>query len=194
MPKLTDTQTIILSRATTRPDNLAMPLPDGLHGAAAKKAVAAMITRGWLEEVETNLRKDEPLWRETGDGHGTTLIATEAGLAAIGIEPVAVTTMTNVGHAKLEQAPETKDTPATSTDPAAPKPIAIRTGTKQAQIIAMMQRPEGAAIAEIVEATSWQPHSARGMISGALKKKLGLEITTVIDSERGRVYHIHGSR
>ncbi|MGO4917739.1 hypothetical protein [Pseudogemmobacter sp. W21_MBD1_M6] len=31
MPKLTKTQTIILSRAATRPDNLAMPLPDGLH-------------------------------------------------------------------------------------------------------------------------------------------------------------------
>ena len=194
MPKLTDTQTIILKRAATRPDNLAMPLPEGLHGAAAQKSVAAMITRGWLEEVEANLRKGQPLWRETGDGHGTTLIATEAGLAAIGIEPVVVTTMTNLEQAKLEQAPETKDTPETSTDPAAPKPIAIRTGTKQAQIIAMLQRPEGAAIAEIVEATSWQPHSARGMISGALKKKLGLEITTVIDSERGRVYHLHGSR
>ncbi len=35
MPKLTDTQTIILSRAATRPDNLAMPLPEGLAGAAA---------------------------------------------------------------------------------------------------------------------------------------------------------------
>ena len=29
MPKLTDTQTIILSRAATRPGNLAMPLPEG---------------------------------------------------------------------------------------------------------------------------------------------------------------------
>ena len=88
MPKLTDTQTIVLSRAATRPGNLAMPLPDGLHGAAAKKAVAAMISRGWLEEVEADLRRKDPLWRETGDGHGTTLIATEAGLEAIGIEPV----------------------------------------------------------------------------------------------------------
>ena len=40
-----------------------------LHGAAAQKAVAAMITRGWLEEVEANLRRGEPMWRETGDGH-----------------------------------------------------------------------------------------------------------------------------
>ena len=79
MPKLTDTQSTILSRAATRPDNLAMPLPEGLAGAAAKMAIGKMIERGWLEEVEANLRRGEPIWRETGDGHGTTLIATEAG-------------------------------------------------------------------------------------------------------------------
>ena len=164
MPKLTDTQTIVLSRAATRPDNLAMPLPDGLHGAAAQKAVTAMITRGWLEEVDANLRKGEPLWRETGDGHGTTLIATEAGLEAIGIAPVAA-----------------RDTP---------KPIAIRAGTKQAQIIALLQRPEGASIAEIVEVTGWAAHSARGMISGGLKKKLGLPVNSEKVDGRGTVYKL----
>jgi len=164
MPKLTDTQTIVLSRAASRPGNLAMPLPEGLHGAAAQKAVTAMITRGWLEEVEANLRRGEPMWRETGDGHGTTLIATEAGLEAIGIEPVVAS-----------------DTP---------KPVAIRAGTKQAQIIALLQRPEGASIAEIVEATGWLAHSARGLISGGLKKKLGLQITTQKEQGRGSVYRI----
>ena len=69
MTKLTETQTIILTRAATRPGNLAMPLPEGLHGAAAKMAVTRMITNGWLEEVEANLRRGEPMWRETGDGH-----------------------------------------------------------------------------------------------------------------------------
>jgi len=49
MPKLTDTQSLILNRAATRPGNLAMPLPDGLHGAAAKKVVTMMTDRGWLE-------------------------------------------------------------------------------------------------------------------------------------------------
>ena len=164
MPKLTDTQTIILSRAATRPGNLAMPLPEGLHGAAAKMAVNRMITNGWLEEVDADMRRGEPLWRETGDGHGTTLIATEAGLEAIGIEPVVAS-----------------DTP---------KPVAIRAGTKQAQIIALLQRPEGASIAEIVDATGWLAHSARGMISGGLKKKLGLVVTSVKDDGRGRIYRL----
>jgi len=184
MPKLTDTQTILLSRAATRPGNLAMPLPEGLHGAAAQKAVTAMIARGWLEEADADLRRGEPLWRETGDGHGTTLIATEAGLEAIGIEPVAASAVASVRkakpHADAEAAPTIE----------APKPVAIRAGTKQAQIIALLQRPEGASIAEIVEATSWQAHTVRGAISGALKKKLGLQITSVKEKGRGSVYRI----
>jgi hypothetical protein len=190
MPKLTDTQTIILSRAATRPDNLAMPLPKGLHGAAAQKAVTAMITRGWLEEVEANLRRGEPLWRETGDGHGTTLVATEAGLAAIGIEAVVATTMNNLRKSKLELASAPKDAAEASADPATPKPVVIRAGTKQAEIIALIQRPQGASISEIVEVTGWAAHSARGMISGGLKKRLGLPIISEKVDQRGTVYKL----
>ena len=181
MPELTDTQTIILSRAATRPGNLAMPLPGGLHGAAARMAVAAMIVRGWLEEVEADLRRGDPLWRETGDGHGTTLVATEAGLEAIGIEPVVAKATSASRKAKPDPA-------LTPQSPDAPKPVAVRAGTKQAQIIALLQRPEGASIGEIVEATGWQAHSARGMISGALKKKLGLAVTSEKVDGRGTVY------
>ena len=194
MPKLSDTQSIILSRASTRPDNLAMPLPEGLAGAAAKMAVAKMIERGWLEEVEANLRRGEPLWRETGDGHGTTLIATEAGLAVIGIEPVVATTMTNLRKAKLEVVTAPKNAAETSSDPGIPKPVVIRAGTKQAAIIALLERPEGASISEISNMTGWAPHSARGMIAGALKKRLGLQISTSSQDKRGRVYHICDSR
>ena len=88
MTKLTETQTIILSAGAQRPDNIALPLPKGLAGAAAKMAVTKMIERGWLQEVDANIRRGEPLWCETGDGHGTTLVVTEAGLLAIGIEPI----------------------------------------------------------------------------------------------------------
>jgi hypothetical protein len=63
-----------------------------------------------------------------------------------------------------------------------------RHGTKQAQIIALLQRSEGASIAEIVEATGWQAHSARGLISGGLKKKLGLPVTAEKITGRGTVY------
>ncbi|MCE8531534.1 DUF3489 domain-containing protein [Ruegeria pomeroyi] len=179
MPKLTDTQSNILSRAAARPGNLALPLPDGLHGAAARTVVEKMIACGWLEEVDTDLRRGEPLWRETGDGHGTTLITTEAGLAAIGIEPVVAGVVARARRAKVETGGKTEVPPTSG-----------RTGTKQAQVIALLQRPEGASIAEIVAATGWQPHSARGMIAGALKKRLGLPITAEKIEGRGTVYRI----
>ncbi len=175
-PKLTDTQAIILSTAANRPENIALPLPSELVGAAAKMAVTKMIERGWLQEVDANLRRNEPLWRETGDGHGTTLVATEAGLLAIGIEPLVAKTMVAI----REHAAKTP----------APKPRAQRAGTKQAQIIAVLQRPEGATIAEIVAATSWQAHTVRGVISGVLKKKLGLVVRLTKEDGRGAVYRI----
>ena len=53
-----DTQSLILSRAATRPGNLALPLPEGLVGAAAKMVVGKMIARGWLDEVEQGSRDD----------------------------------------------------------------------------------------------------------------------------------------
>ena len=190
MPKLTDTQTIVLSRAASRPGNLAMPLPEGLHGAAVQRAVTAMITRGWLEEVEANLRRGEPIWRETGDGHGTTLIATEAGLQAIGIEPVVASAVASARKAKLELVTGPKDASEASPNPSTPKPVAIRAGTKQAEIIALIQRREGASIAEIVEATGWLAHSARGLISGGLKKKLNLPITSEKVAGKGTVYKL----
>ena len=186
MPKLTDTQTIILTGAASRPGNLAMPLPKGLAGAAAKMAVSKMIERGWLEEIDANLRRHEPLWRETGDGHGTTLIATEAGLDAIGIAPIVASTVSNIRKAR----PAAKSTEVSADASAGPKLVSILQCTKQALLIEMLQRPEGASITEIVKELDWQPHTARGAISGALKKKLGLPITSEKHPERGTVYKL----
>ena len=176
MTKLTGTQTTILTAGAQRPDNIAVPLPKGLAGAAAKMAVTKMIERGWLQEVDANLRRGEPLWRETGDGHGTTLVVTNAGLLAIGIEPVVV--KTEVAIQKHEDgAPVSK----------VPTP---RAGTKQAMLIALLQAPDGATMGEIVVATGWLAHTARGAMSGALGKKLGLVVTSAKEEDRGRVYRI----
>jgi hypothetical protein len=64
-----------------------------------------------------------------------------------------------------------------------------RTGSKQAQIIDLFQRAEGATVAEVIAATGWQPHTVRGIVSGTLKKKLGLTVISAKE-ERGRVYRI----
>lgn len=146
---------------------------------------------GWLEEVEADARR-EPLWRETGDGQGTTLIATEAGLAAIGIEPLVAEAVLGArrGSAaqKAEGAKAADETIAAGADETPSG--TIRAGTKQAQIIALLQRPEGAAVTEIAAQTGWQAHTIRGAISGALKKKLGLPITAEKEEGRGTVYRI----
>jgi hypothetical protein len=176
MTKLTETQTIILSAGAQRPDNIALPLPKGLAGAAAKMAVTKMIEHGWLQEVDANLRRKEPLWRETGDGHGTTLVVTEAGLLAVGIEPMVVKTMIEI-HKDANEVPK-------------PKPPTQRTGTKQARLIALLQAPEGATMEAIIAATGWQAHTVRGAMSGALGKKLGLVVTSAKEAVRGRVYRV----
>ena len=62
--------------------------------------------------------------------------------------------------------------------------------TKQQIMIDLLRRPEGAGIEEITAATGWQSHTVRGAMSGALKKKLGLEITSKKVEGLGRVYRI----
>ena len=166
MTKLSETQTLILSRASRQEDSIALPLPDRLRGGAANKVIGALVAKGFLEEVDADLRKGEPFWRKTGDGHGTTLVITDAGLKAIGIET---------------------ETP--QPDQAQPKPK-LRAGTKQAMLIGMLEAPKGATIAEITKATSWQPRTVRGAMSGAIKKRLGLTITSEKVADRGRVYRI----
>lgn len=165
MTKLSDTQALILSAAAQRPEHIALPLPESLRGGAAAKVVGAMLAKGLLEEVDADMHKNDPVWRESGDGHAVTLIATDAGLAAIGIEPE---------HAQTELQ----------------KPPTLREGTNQATLIAMLRTPDGATIEEIIAAIGWQSHTVRGAISGALKKKLGLEVTSEKVENRGRVYKL----
>ena len=67
-----------------------------------------------------------------------------------------------------------------------------RDNSKQAQVIAMLKRPEGATIAQICAATGWQAHTVRGTFAGAFKKKLGLEITSSKEQGSERIYTIAG--
>lgn len=188
MTTLTDIQSIILSAAAQRADRIALPLPQNLRGGAATKVVGTMLAKGLLEEVDADLRKRELVWRETGDGHGVTLVATNAGLDAIGIEHEAGSA--NAAPMDAPDAPIQVSAPHTPTTGAAPTPRAPREGTKQAQLIDMLSRPEGATLDEIATALAWAKHTARGALSGALKKRLGLVITSKKVDGRGRVYQI----
>lgn len=68
--------------------------------------------------------------------------------------------------------------------------LRTRDNSKQAQVITMLQSPEGATIAQIMDATGWQAHTVRGTFAGAFKKKLGLDITSTKEAGGERTYRI----
>lgn len=192
MTKLSDTQAIILSAAAQRDDRNVLPLPGSLRGGAAAKVVGAMLSRGLIAETTTDsqTKADAALnriWRNDKDGRAILLHITNAGLAAIGVEPESGDSApTGADEAPSAEAPQ--DAPAEPDR--APEARTPRTGTKQAKLIEMLRADGGATIDEIVAETGWQPHTVRGAIAGALKKKLGLEVTSEKVEDRGRVYSL----
>ncbi|WP_136646627.1 DUF3489 domain-containing protein [Tabrizicola sp. YIM 78059] len=192
MTKLSDTQAIILAAAAQRGDRNLLPLPGSLRGGAAVKVIGALLARGLVAEIVTDSRTkaDAALnrfWRNDADGRAILLRITDAGLAAIGIEPEDA----NCAPADADEPPS--DAPATDTPTeteTASKARTPRGGTKQATLIAMLRAPDCATIEEIMGATGWQSHTVRGAMAGALKKKLGLEVTSEKVEGRGRVYKL----
>ena len=77
--------------------------------------------------------------------------------------------------------------------PAQGKPVRTRADSKQALVIGLLQRPEGATIAQIMEATGWQQHTVRGTLAGTLKKRLGLVISSNKEAGGQRVYRIEST-
>ncbi len=193
MTRLTDTQRIILSAASQRTDRLALPLPKSIKGGAALKVINPLIEKDLLEEVAANRKLGDPVWRDTGDGHAVTLIITDKGLEAIGVEPdrpqgaAHETTQAEEAHEAATAPAKAGAQPASAAEQREAKP---REGTKQSAMIDMLRQPEGATIDEIAAATGWQRHTIRGAMAGALKKKLGLTIASDKVEGRGRVYKI----
>ena len=66
-------------------------------------------------------------------------------------------------------------------------------GPKSGQIVSLLQRQNGASIAELMKATGWQAHSVRGFISGTLKRKQGLVVTSTVEEGKDRRYVIVGA-
>ena len=151
------------------------------------------------------------IWRNDEEGHSVLLRITPVGLDAInvdrqptGAEGPALAAAAYRFNAGPNSAGESAARESTATDTAlakapAKKPATMgadaattrttRDGSKQARLIAMLRRKEGATIAQIVEATGWQPHTVRGAFAGALKKRLGLSVTSE-KVEGVRVYRI----
>ena len=77
---------------------------------------------------------------------------------------------------------------ATRKSPRAKTPP-TKTNTKQGQLLALLRRPQGTTIEHAAKTLAWQPHSVRGMISGVLKKHLGLTVTSE-KGDSGRIYRV----
>ena len=198
MSKLSDTQAIILSAASQRPDGNLLPLPGSLRGGAAAKVVAALLARGLAEErvLDRTTKADAALntvWRNLDDGRGVLLRdhrrrARRARHRADGAPAAAAQA---ARRAPADQGRRARSAAAAG----APQRRRVarrqaREGTKQALLVDLLGRAEGATIAEIVAATGWQPHTVRGAFAGALKKRLGLTVTSEKVEGRGRVYRL----
>ena len=202
MTKLSDTQAVILSAASQRDDGAVLPLPETLKlkGGAADKVLGSLKAKGLIDRQGTPRGDDPP-----------PLCITRAGLKSIGV--AAEDTGSDTAPAEADTGATPADAgvqaveapaPATRADSAASptkskakakgtkrgkaapanKPTP-RAGTKQALMIEMLERPEGATVEQIAEATGWQKHTIRGAISGALKKKLGLTVEATRTREVG---------
>lgn len=189
-PKLSDSQLVVLSTACQRPDAYVFPVTLKLKGNAIGNVLKSLLTKELLEEIPG--RADDTIWRYDDDGTPLTLRATQAAFEALGIEPddaPAGADSSEEAEAAEDDATEEESAPVV---PSAAHARKTRDNSKQAQLIAMLKRSEGATIEEIVATFGWQAHTVRGAIAGALKKKLGLDVTSEKVDGRGRVYRIAG--
>ena len=164
MPKLTDAQLVILSAAAQREGGEVLPPPKSLKtkDAALTKTLEALRKMDLLEERPAKCHAAS--WRKAEDGQRMMLVITEAGLSEIDGGPVKSSAKrsapTKARKAK-SRGRTARKTSTTLSKAEASRP-ASRPGTKQAHLVELLQRENGATINEIAEAIGWQPHSVRG--------------------------------
>ena len=205
MTKLSDTQLVILSAAAQRADLSVLPLPDSLtlKGGALNKVMDSLRNRGLIrvlggdggpERVVITSEGMAAIGVEADDDEApaaadTAPTSAEADSAADA--PAPASEAERRGQAGQAQGGQGQGKAKPHRPPAQPRPAASRpkptprAGTKQAQMIELLKRPEGATVEQIAAATGWQHHTIRGAISGALKKKLGLTVEATRTREVG---------
>lgn len=183
MPKtLPDLQRVLIANAAKRPGLRLLPVPKSLtkNAGTIAASIKSMLAAGLIKTIPAE--REDVLWSSAKADERLALVVTAAGLAAIGIED------------------PTEIVKATARKPAmAKRPVRLTTtspkaGTKLATLIDMLSHKDGATLAEIAKVTEWQHHSIRGAISGALKKKLALSITSDVIEDRGRAYRIEAAK
>jgi len=191
MAKLSDIQLVLLSNAAKRDDG-ALLHPSKLKGPAADEAVAPLLSRKLCKAVPKSGQL--PLWKRGPNDEPLSLVITPKGLAVIGVEPEGKPAEANspVTHTKRQANKSTGTKPQTAKSAKAAtsrqKPTG-RANSKIAKVVEMLRTPTGSTINAIMKATGWQAHSVRGAISGAIKKKLGLKVTSEVRGD-DRFYRV----
>ena len=167
MPKLTDTQLVILSAAAQRQDRAVLPLPKSLKikGGAATKTLEGLRKKGLLDEEPA--ARNAAAWREGEDGRRMMLVITEAGLQAIGVdvdEKTSKRSRSTKTRAKKRRGSIVRK--STATTPKGKKSqTTARQGTKRALLIDLLKRKKGTTIEAIVETLGWLPHTGRAALT-----------------------------
>ncbi len=177
MPKLSDSQLVILSAAARRQDGTVLPLPRSIkvNKATATTVLNSLLKKGLLKERAAAAK--EAHWRETRAGGRRVLVITEAGLGAIGVD---------VDEKTGKQSPSTKPPPKQRSRRAERKPSgskpkgktpppAVRPGTKQALLIDLLKRKKGATIEAIVDTLGWLPHTVRAALTRLRQRGFRIE-------------------
>jgi hypothetical protein len=163
MAKLTDTRLIVLSKAAGRNDGTAI-IPEGLNKAAAAKVGASLVSRKLMRKVQS--KPDMPVWREDGEGRGTSLVITREGREAIGLED-RENDSSNLSLGAEETDVQRRQRPFQKRLNRIDEP---RPGSKQAVIVTMLSRKSGATLEALVDATGWLPHTTRAALTGLRKR------------------------
>lgn len=188
--KLTDTQRHVLEVAANDPSGQISWFPPSVKGGARTKVVAGLLARGLVtNDSMLDCRLTDAAYSAIGCAipsnnliveKDAALTASEAAFAQYPFDEAAPTTAPPA-------LPEAHKEPAAASV-AENKPVRTRENSKQATVVAMLKRSEGATIQQIADATGWQCHTIRGALAGVLKKKLGLVITSVKAAGGPRTY------
>jgi hypothetical protein len=119
----------------------------------------------------------------------TTAQATGAGKPKPGKKASVGPKRAHVAAKKAKSATKTKA--AEKAPKAARKAGPVRDGSKAAEVLNLLKRPDGVTLKELMKATAWQAHSVRGFLSGSVGKKMGLAVTSAKGDDGVRTYYVN---